>query len=70
MVKEPAIGQDSILLPNRRASVGYLSEVILISGDFLNLALAGRDQLWLASDRPGKASQVGLSFSICAGEIR
>jgi hypothetical protein len=47
MIREPAIGQDSMRLASRRASVGFLSEVILISGDFLNLALAERDQLWL-----------------------
>jgi len=47
-VKEPAIGQDSIRASIRRASVGDLPEVILISGDFLNLALARRNQVWLA----------------------
>jgi hypothetical protein len=72
MVKEPAIGQDSTRTSVRIASVGNLPEVILISGDFLNLALAGREQVWLARDQPGKARRVGtfLSFGSWGDQVK
>jgi hypothetical protein len=59
MVKEPAIGQRSMLAASFRERL----EVILKSGNFLNRKLARCNQLWLVRDRFYKASGVrNLTF--------
>jgi hypothetical protein len=61
MVKEPAIGQRSMLASSFRDR----PEVILKSGNFLNLSLlAATNYGWLGTDSTGQCGVPDLSFYI------